>query len=293
MGVVYKALDRRLNRLVAIKTLPARSVSDPDRRERFVREARAASALEHPNIVTIYEIEEIEGQYFIAMQYVPGKTIRRRLARGNLPLSETLHYAIQVADALARAHDRGIVHRDLKPDNVMVTPEGQVKVLDFGLATLSEPLSPHEALTREATYRPEPYEGLVAGTLFYMSPEQALGKKVDGRSDIFSFGSLLYEMVTGWLPFRGASEGVVLNAILHNEPEKVSSLAPAAPVELEKLIARALRKDPDRRLKTQWNNIRAELNRLKQQHRHPRRSSRHGNRCHKKIEFPKEHRRDG
>ncbi len=247
MGVVYKALDPRLNRTVAIKVLPARAVADPGRRERFVQEARAASALEHPNIVTIYEIDEVDGQYFIAMQYVAGKTLRQLLARGALPLSDLLRYAVQMADALARAHAKGIVHRDLKPDNVMVTAEGQVKILDFGLATLTDPLEPDEIPTGKMMAGAQAEEEFVLGTPSYMSPEQALGKKVGARSDIFSFGSLLYEMVTRRQPFRGENEFAVMTAIVREEPKKVSALAPSVPPELEKLISRAMRKDPERR----------------------------------------------
>jgi len=246
MGVVYKALDTHLNRTVAIKMLPPRAVSDPGRRERFIREARAASALDHPNIVTIHDIAEADGQLFIVMQYVSGKTLRELLAQGPLPLNDALRYAVQIADGLARAHARGIIHRDLKPANVMVSEEGPVKILDFGLAKLTEPLESEETVTAPAG-PPETEQGTVLGTVAYMSPEQAQGKRVDARSDIFSFGSLLYEMVTGRAPFRGDSRLAVLSAIVRDEPEPVSQLTPAAPPELEKLIGRALRKDPERR----------------------------------------------
>ncbi len=246
MGVVYKALDTHLNRTVAIKVLAASAVSDPVRRQRFVQEARAASALDHPNIVTIYDIAEADGQLFIVMQYVVGKTLRELLGRGALALNDSLRYAVQIADGLARAHARGIMHRDLKPANVMVTEEGQVKILDFGLAKLTEPSDSDETLTG-LPGGPQTEEGSVLGTPAYMSPQQAQGKKVDARSDIFSFGSLLYEMVTGRQAFTGENRLAVLAAIVRGEPGKVSVLVPSVPPELEKLIARALRKDPERR----------------------------------------------
>ena len=249
MGVVYKARDVHLNRTVAIKVLPPEPVANTERRQRFIQEAHAASALDHPNIVTIYDLAEAGGQYFIVMQYVAGKTLRALLARGTaLPLHDALRYAIQIADALARAHGRGIVHRDLKPENVMITAENQVKILDFGLAKLTE--AAHSDDDETLTYERvgfETEEGRVLGTAAYMSPEQAQGKKVDARSDIFAFGSLLYEMVTGRQAFRGENRLTVLSSIVRDEPERPAVLAPALPLELERLILRALRKDPERR----------------------------------------------
>ncbi len=264
MGVVYKALDPRLNRTVAIKVLPPQSVADPGRRERFIQEARAASALEHPNIVTIYEIDEVDSQYFIVMQYVAGKSIRQLLARGPLPLADALRYAVQAADALARAHARGIVHRDLKPDNVMVTNEGLVKVLDFGLATLHDPLSPDEIPTGMVLTGPEADNPAVQGTPSYMSPEQAMGKKVGARSDIFSFGSLLYEMITGRRPFPGQHELEVMTAIIRDEPERIGAIVASTPPELEKLISRAMRKDPERRWQS-MADLRVALTEIKEE----------------------------
>jgi serine/threonine protein kinase len=204
MGVVYKARDGHLDRFVALKVLPADKVSDPERRRRFVQEAKAASALNHRNIVTIYDISNWEGTDFIAMEYVPGKTLDQVIGLGVLRLSEALRYAIQIADALAKAHLAGIVHRDLKPSNVMVTPDGIVKVLDFGLAKLLERTGSEFAPTETiAVDRPESTEaGVILGTLAYMSPEQAEGRPVDARSDIFSFGAVLYEMVAGRRAFR-------------------------------------------------------------------------------------------
>jgi serine/threonine protein kinase len=193
MGVVYKGRDVRLNRSVAIKVLPADKVSDPERKRRFIQEARAASALNHPNIITIYDIGNESGIDFIVMEYVEGKTLDQRIPRKGMKSSEVLKLGVQMADALAKAHSAGIVHRDLKPSNVMVTDDGLVKVLDFGLAKLTEVSETGEEGTR--TLQSE--EGTIIGTLSYMSPEQAEGKKVDARSDIFSFGAVLYEMVTG------------------------------------------------------------------------------------------------
>jgi serine/threonine protein kinase/dipeptidyl aminopeptidase/acylaminoacyl peptidase len=244
MGVVYKALDTHLDRTVAIKVLPRQAVADPVRLQRFVQEARAASALEHANIVTIHDVAEVEGEHFIVMQYVAGQTLRARLLRSRLELNEVLRYAIQIADAFARAHAKGIIHRDLKPENVMVSEEGQVKILDFGLAKLTESGESYSDSAPTRTMKEVRTEdGQLLGTTPYMSPEQAQGKRVDARSDIFAFGTILYEMVTGRRPFRGDNRVAVLSAIVREEPEKMSDV----PQELEKLILRALRKDPDRR----------------------------------------------
>ncbi len=195
MGVVYKARDTRLNRFVAIKVLPADRVSDPERKRRFIQEARAASALNHPNIITIYDIGSKGGIDFVVMEYVGGKTLDQRIPRKGMRLNEVLKLAIQMADALANAHSSGIIHRDLKPTNVMVTDHGSVKVLDFGLAKLTEVTERSESGAQ--TLQSQTEEGMIIGTLSYMSPEQAEGKKVDSRSDIFRFGTVLYEMVTG------------------------------------------------------------------------------------------------
>jgi serine/threonine protein kinase len=248
MGVVYRALDTRLQRLAAIKVLPEGMVT-PERRQRFVHEARAASALNHPNIVHIYDIDQIDGLDFIAMEYVTGQTLAERISRKALTLSETLKYATQVADALAKAHGAGIVHRDLKPANIMIGEDGRVKLLDFGLAKLVEPESGDElmATRTEPAEELRTEEGSIAGTVAYMSPEQAEGRKVDARSDIFSFGLVLYEMVTGRRAFEGATKLATLSAILHQEPKPVSQSAANVPGELEKIIARCLRKDLERR----------------------------------------------
>src|ERR1039458_7467519 len=260
MGVVYKAHDSRLKRFVALKVLPPEKVTDPDRKQRFVEEARSASALNHPNIVTVHDIDESGGVDFIAMEYVEGKTLNELIGRKGLKLNEALKYAIQIADALAKAHAAGIVHRDLKPGNVMVTPDGRVKVLDFGLAKLTEsaPVGPEDSTVTE---QPSTELGRIVGTASYMSPEQAEGKKVDARSDIFSFGSLLYEMLTGKRAFRRDSPALTLVAILHLEP---SPLPAEVPHDLEKVITRCLRKDPARRFQY-MGDVKVELEELKEE----------------------------
>jgi Tol biopolymer transport system component/tRNA A-37 threonylcarbamoyl transferase component Bud32 len=249
MGVVWKARDTRLDRFVALKTLSAEKLADPERKRRFVQEAKAASALNHPNIVHIYDIADADGVQFIAMEYVAGKTLDQSIGRKGLRLNEALKYAVQIADALAKAHSAGIIHRDLKPSNIMVTENGLVKVLDFGLAKLAETATGESGET--ATVRepegPNTEEGTIVGTIAYMSPEQAEGKKVDARSDIFSFGSVLYEMVTGRRAFHGDSKLSTLSAILKDDPKPVTSIMPDVPRDLEKIISHCLRKDPERR----------------------------------------------
>ena len=242
MGVVYKARDTRLGRFVAVKVLPPEKVADLDRKARFVQEARAASALNHSNIVVVHDINSDGGVDFMVMEYVAGKTLDQLIGRKGLPVNEALKQAIQIADALARAHAAGIVHRDLKPSNVMVDEHGHVKVLDFGLAKLTE-AEPVSGDDETRTVRAATEEGMIVGTPAYMSPEQAEGKKVDARSDIFSFGALLYEMVTGRRAFQGDSRMSTLSTVLHQEPKPLGE----APRDLEKIITRCLRKDPDRR----------------------------------------------
>jgi serine/threonine protein kinase len=250
MGVVYKARDMRLGRFVALKVLPADKVADPERKRRFVQEAKAASALNHPNIITIYDIDQAEGIDFIAMERVEGKTLDRLIPRNGMRLSEALKYAIQIAAALSRAHAAGIIHRDIKPGNIMVTPDGHVKVLDFGLAKLTEVIevdtqAPTAAMKAADANGTE--EGTILGTIAYMSPEQAEGKKVDARSDVFSFGSVLYEIATGRRAFQEETKISTLAAILHKEPLPVHEIIADAPRDLEKIIARCMRKDPERR----------------------------------------------
>ena len=246
MGIVYKARDTHLDRFVAIKVLPPELVADPDRKRRFVQEAKAASALNHPNIITIHDIASDNGTDFIVMEYVDGKTLGQLMPRRGLKLNEVLKYAIQIADALAKAQAAGIIHRDLKPGNIMVSEGGLVKVLDFGLAKLTErPQLGEEESTRSIP--PWTDEGTILGTASYMSPEQAAGKPVDARSDIFSFGSVLYEMVTGQRAFQGDSKMSTLAAVLNQEPKPASEISRAVPHDLEKIITRCLRKDPSRR----------------------------------------------
>ena len=250
MGVVYRAFDTHLDRPVAIKILRADATASPERKRRFQQEAKAASALHHPNIVHIYDISSSGGTDYIAMEFVDGKTLDRLIGKSGLALSDTLKYAIQVADALARAHAARIVHRDLKPANIIVSEDGRVRLLDFGLAKLTAAADIDSEAGTETMNAREDFqteEGTILGTVAYMSPEQAQGKKVDARSDIFSFGSVLYEMVTGRRAFEGANKISTLSAILHNEPPPLAEVAPGLPAELDKVIWRCLRKDPDRR----------------------------------------------
>ncbi|HYW42856.1 MAG TPA: protein kinase [Bryobacteraceae bacterium] len=251
MGVVWKARDTRLDRFVALKLLPAARMNDPERKRRFVQEARTASALNHPNIVTIYEIDQAgpagHSADFIAMEFVPGKTLDQLIAHKGLRLNDALQHAIQVADALAAAHAAGIVHRDLKPGNIMVSDAGAVKVLDFGLAKLTEHGSGEFARTETLTEGPLTDEGVIVGTAAYMSPEQAEGKKVDSRTDIFSFGAVLYEMLTGRRAFGGKSMLSILTAILRDEPTPAREIAQGLPRDLDRILTRCLQKDPGRR----------------------------------------------
>ena len=252
MGVVYKARDTRLERSVAVKILPPEKVADAERTRRFIQEAKTASALNHPHIITIHDIAEDRGTQFMVMEYVPGKTLDQTIRRHGLRLNEALKYAVQIADALAAAHEAGVIHRDLKPGNVMITEKGQVKVLDFGLAKLTEKVESEQAATRtlELAAAPHTEEGTVLGTVAYMSPEQAEARKIDARSDIFSFGSLLYEMVTGRKAFQGETKLSTLSAILRDEPKPATETGEAVPRDLQKIIARCLRKDPARRFQT-------------------------------------------
>jgi Tol biopolymer transport system component len=238
-------------------------VADPNRKRRFVQEARAASALNHPNIITIYDIDEAEGVHYIAMEYVAGKTLDRLIARHGLRVNEALKYAVQMAAALAKAHSAGIVHRDLKPTNVMVTDDGLVKVLDFGLAKLTEAAPTGDAET-VATVEPTTEEGTIVGTVGYMSPEQAEGKPVDARSDVFSFGSVLYEMLTGQRAFQGETKASTIAAILREEPKPLSQVVEGLPREVERLVKRCLRKDPAHRFQ-HMDDLKVALEELKEE----------------------------
>ena len=254
MGVVYRALDTHLDRSVAVKVLPSTAVANADRRARFSQEAKSASALSNRHIVTIFDIDtgQVDGQPvdFIAMEYVAGKTLDRLIGRKGIRLNEALRYAVQIADGLAAAHNAGIVHRDLKPANVIVNEQGEVKILDFGLAKLTEIEEPDvfavtQSVHIDAALRTE--AGTIIGTVAYMSPEQADGHIVDARSDIFSFGAVLYEMVTGKRAFSGDSKLSTLASVLHSEPVSLSQLGPGIPRDVDRIISRCLRKDPLRR----------------------------------------------
>ena len=249
MGEVWLAHDARLKRDVAIKVLPAERLADESRRRRFVQEARAASALNHPHIITIHEIESSDGHDFIVMEFVRGESLDALIPRHGMRLNDILRIAIPVADALAAAHARGIIHRDLKPANVMVGTDGAVKVLDFGLAKLlgDEIIHDEQTTVTKAADHHLSLPGTIAGTPAYMSPEQATGEKVDTRSDIFSFGAMLYEMTTGRRPFTGASVTEILAAVVRSEPTRPSEVTRAIPADLEKVILRCLRKAAARR----------------------------------------------
>jgi len=246
MGEVYLAQDRRLSRKVALKILPASFTRNVERLRRFEQEARAASALNHPNIITIYEISEAHSTLMITTEFVEGETLRQRLAHSSLSLSESLQVAIQIADALAAAHRAGIIHRDIKPENIMLRPDGYVKVLDFGLAKLIDPVSP-ASISEAQTKRVQTGSGIILGTVGYMSPEQARGVTVDARSDIFNLGAVIYEMVTGQRPFQGETPSDILAAILKTDPLPLSHFVPEAPTELSRIVNKALRKDREER----------------------------------------------
>ena len=271
MGEVYLARDTRLGRKIALKFLSVDFTKDEDRVQRFQQEARAASALNHPNLITIFEIGEVDSVHFISTEFIEGETLRRRISPMRLSTLETCDIAIQVASALTAAHAAGITHRDIKPENIMVRPDGVVKVLDFGLAKLTEPKTPDDSivdqqaptkivLTKKVV---DTDPGVVMGTVSYMSPEQARGMTVDARTDIFSFGVVLYEMISGRVPFEGASFGDVISGILSKRPVPLARYADDVPPELERIVSKALAKDRDQRYQT-IKDLLIDLKRLRQ-----------------------------
>jgi eukaryotic-like serine/threonine-protein kinase len=250
MGEVYRARDTRLDRTVAIKVLPAHMADTPDARQRFEREARAVSALNHPNICTLHDVGSQDGVDYLVMEYLEGETLAARLEKGALPLDQALKIGIDVADALDKAHRAGIIHRDLKPGNIMLTKSG-AKLLDFGLAKETLPLASGATLSVLATRTtPVTQQGMIVGTFQYMSPEQVEAKELDARSDIFSFGSVLYEMLTGRAAFQGRSQLSVASAILEKDPEPISTLVRLTPPALDRTVRKCLEKDPDNRWQT-------------------------------------------
>ncbi len=270
MGEVYRARDTRLDRIVAIKVLPAHLADEPERRERFEREARTIASLNHPHICTLYDIGRQNGTDFLVMEYLEGETLAQRLLKGPLPLDQVLQYAIEIADALDKAHRKGITHRDLKPGNIMLTKSGS-KLLDFGLAKLRQDAAPVVSLSKMSTADSLTAQGTILGTLQYMAPEQLEAKEVDARTDIFAFGAVVYEMATGEKCFEGKSQASLIASILEREPPPMSSLQPMTPPALDRVVKKCLRKDCDDR----WQSARDVTDELSGRPRVARRSRRH------------------
>jgi serine/threonine protein kinase len=250
MGVVWKARDTRLNRVVAIKVLPPDKLSNADRKRRFIQEAQAASALNHPNIITIHDIALQNGCAFQVMEYVNGKTLDQLIPINGMPEAEVMPLAFQMADALAAAHATGIIHRDLKPGNVIVSESGRVKLLDFGLAKLAAWGTSDSDATKTISITPQTEQGTVIGTVCYMSPEQAEGRHVDRRADIFSFGALLYEMLSGRRAFDGDSPLAMLTSVLRDDPPPLQKLVPSISAEISGVVEKCLRKNPAERFQS-------------------------------------------
>ncbi|HSS44759.1 MAG TPA: serine/threonine-protein kinase, partial [Thermoanaerobaculia bacterium] len=246
MGEVYRARDTRLERTVAIKVLPSHLSASPDVRQRFEREAKTISQLSHPHICALYDVGREGETEYLVMEYLEGDTLSDRLAKGALPLEQTLRHGVEIADALDKAHRQGIVHRDLKPGNVMLTKSG-VKLLDFGLAKAMAPPAPRGSLTALPTQQGLTQEGTILGTFQYMAPEQLEGKEADARSDIFAFGAVLHEMATGKKAFSGSSQASLITAIMSSEPVTISSVQPMTPPALDRVVKTCLAKDPEER----------------------------------------------
>src|SRR5258708_7273286 len=245
MGEVYRARDRRLDRDVAIKVLPSSLACDPGRMRRFEQEARAAAALNHPNILAVFQMGTYEGAPYLVSELLEGLTLREHVRRGPLPVRKAIDYAIQIAHGLAAAHDKGIVHRDLKPENLFVSKDGRIKILDFGLAKLTQPKVQSATITRTLNQETEP--GFIMGTVGYMSPEQVRGEAADHRTDFFAFGTILYEMLSGKRAFQGANSVEVMGLILKDDPPGLADITPSIPLVLQHIVQHCMEKNPEQR----------------------------------------------